>query len=112
MKNTYRLKENSDFRRAFQRGKSVANAKFVLYWSDNRTQSFRVGFSVSKKIGNAVVRNRMKRALREVFHKLSENLSSYTYDFVVICRKGSENLTFHEIESEIVKLLRKGKFMV
>ena len=56
-----RLKDRNDFRRIYQRGKSVANPLFILYYRPNRQLGYRVGFSVSKKVGKAVVRNRVKR---------------------------------------------------
>jgi ribonuclease P protein component len=97
----------------FQKGKSTASSRFVLYWLENKQNTtFRVGFSVSKKVGKAVERNRLKRLLREVFHRISADLEPFPYDFVVICRKGSAEASFDEIESEITRLLRKAKFMV
>ncbi|MCL6441993.1 MAG: ribonuclease P protein component [Alicyclobacillus sp.] len=112
MQTSHRLKENRDFRRVFQRGKSMATGRLVLYWCDSRHPTFRVGFSVSKKIGNAVTRNRLKRVLRECFHKLEGDLSVLQVDFVVICRQAAAQASFHEIEADVRKLLRKAKFVV
>ncbi len=112
MQSRYRLKENRDFRRVFQRGKSVATAKLVLYCFENRTNTFRIGFSISKKVGNAVVRNRLKRLLRACFQKHLEHLANLPYDMVVVCRKTAAEANFSELENDVLKLLRRAKFMV
>lgn len=112
MKSRYRLKQNRDFRRVFQRGRSVATGKLVLYWYVNRTPSFRVGFSISKKVGNAVVRNRLKRRLRACFLRLIPDLAEERSDFVVVCRKGAADASFEELWNDVIKLLKRAKFMV
>lgn len=107
-----RLKENRDFRRVFARGKSSATGRIVLYWIPKREGVFRVGFSVSKKVGNAVVRNRLKRTLRAIFLKYEDILIPHLVDIVVVCRQGSATATFDELETDVSKLLRRAKFMV
>lgn len=108
----HRLKQTRDFRRVFRRGKSIASANFVLYWAPNREQSFRVGFSVSKKVGNAVERNRLKRLLRECFHEISKEIGLPAIDFVVVCRVAVKDKPYGAIDEDLRKLLRKAKFMV
>lgn len=112
MQSSFRLKENRDFRRVFQRGRSYASGRLVLYYYENRHESFRVGFSVSKKIGNAVIRNRLKRVLRSCFQKHIDELRKFSIDFVVVCRKPAAEATYDELELDLLKLLRRGKFMV
>ena len=73
MKKSYRVKKELDFQKVFETHNSVANRKFIIYQLDKPEQKhFRVGISVGKKIGNAVVRNHVKRMMREVFrhHKM------------------------------------------
>lgn len=112
MQSKYRLKENSDFRRVFQRGRSTATSRLVLYWNKNREGSFRVGFSISKKVGKAVTRNLLKRRLRSCFLELTQPLSNKGYDFVVIVRKGASEATFAELSEDVRKLLKRAQFMV
>ncbi|WP_142559291.1 ribonuclease P protein component [Streptococcus mitis] len=105
MRKSFRVKKEKDFNAIFQEGKSVANRKFVVYRLENSEQHFRVGLSVSKKLGNAVTRNQIKRRIRHVLitHKdqIIENL-----DFVVIARKGVEEMNYTEIEKNLLHVLR------
>ena len=67
MKKTVPLKENHLFRRAYNRGKSAADGRLVLYVRGNGQKGNRLGFTVSTKVGCAVVRNRVRRRLREIY---------------------------------------------
>ena len=108
MKKRFRVKKEKDFNAIFQKGKSVANRKFVVYRLENSEQHFRVGLSVSKKLGNAVMRNQIKRRIRHILieHKnqLVENV-----DFVVIARKGIEILEYAEMEKNLLHVLKLSK---
>ncbi len=105
LRKSFRVKKEKDFNAIFQEGKSVANRKFVVYRLENSEQHFRVGLSVSKKLGNAVTRNQIKRRIRHVLitHKdqIIENL-----DFVVIARKGVEEMNYTEIDKNLLHVLR------
>ena len=108
MKKRFRVKKEKDFNAIFKEGKSFANRKFVIYRLENNEQHFRVGLSVSKKLGNAVMRNRIKRRIRHILieHKnqLVENV-----DFVVIARKGVEILDYAEMEKNLLHVLKLSK---
>lgn len=112
MQSEYRLKENRDFRRVFRRGKSFATGRLVLYYCDNRQKSCRVGFSISKKVGNAVVRNRVKRLLRALFQSVLPELSDKRIDIVVVCRKDAAYADYYELQADVLKLLQKAKIMI
>ena len=108
MKKRFRVKKEKDFNAIFKEGKSFANRKFVIYRLQNNEQHFRVGLSVSKKLGNAVMRNQIKRRIRHILieHKnqLVENV-----DFVVIARKGVEILDYAEMEKNLLHVLKLSK---
>lgn len=108
----YRLRENRDFRRVFQRGKSAATARLVLYWLENREGHYRAGISVSKKVGNAVVRNRVKRRLRACFLTLKAELAPKPIDLVVVCRPAAAEASFADLYGDLMKLLKRAKIMV
>ena len=105
MRKSFRVKKEKDFSAIFKKGESFANRKFVIYRLENNVQHFRVGLSVSKKLGNAVTRNQIKRRIRHILieHKnqLVENV-----DFVVIARKGVEELDFDQVEKNLVHVLK------
>ena len=79
------LKTNSDFRRAYARGKSYTNPALVMYVRKNRAGSCRIGITASKKIGNAVQRNRARRVIREAFRQVNLPLKG-NYDVVFVAR--------------------------
>ena len=85
LKKEYRLCKRFEFRCVYQRGNAVKNRNFVLYYRPNRLGKCRIGFSVSKKIGKAVVRNRVKRCLREAC-RLHLTAFAKGYDYVFIAR--------------------------
>lgn len=80
------LKTNSDFRRAYARGKSYTNPALVMYVRKNRAGSCRMGITASKKIGNAVQRNRARRVIREAFRQINLPLRGGNYDIVFVAR--------------------------
>ncbi len=109
----HRLRHNQDFRKVFQKGKSFANQYFVLYLIRRHAtsrRSSRVGFSVSKKVGNAVVRNRVKRLLREVMRR-SITAIAYEADIVIIARKGSSVLDYRDVDRYVQQLLDRSHLM-
>jgi len=106
MKITKPLKKNYEFRVVYNRGKSVANQNIVLFILKNGGAANRFGMSVSKKIGNAVVRNRVRRRLRESY-RLMEPMLRQGYDVVVIARQPIAASTYADIASGFRRLLQR-----
>ena len=96
MEFTESLKKNYQFRFVYNRGKSIANRLLVMYVVRNGTNGNRFGISVSKKVGNSVVRSRITRLLRESY-RLSESKFLAGYDIVVIARVASKKADYHVI---------------
>ncbi|KMT58274.1 ribonuclease P protein component [Paenilisteria newyorkensis] len=111
MKKAYRIKKDDEFQRVFKKGKSFANRQFVVYiFKREDLAHFRIGLSVSKKIGNAVVRNRIKRCIRQSFHELNEQIDS-GYDYIIIARKPAANMDFHEIKKSLMHVLKLSRVL-
>ncbi|MBQ9531016.1 MAG: ribonuclease P protein component [Eubacterium sp.] len=79
------LKENKDFRRLYYRSKSIASKTLVTYAMKNRGKECRIGITTSKKIGNAVERNRSRRVIRAAFSELEPRING-NWDFVFVAR--------------------------
>ena len=99
------LKKNDDFRNVYRRGKSVADKYFVMYVSENHMDINRLGISVSKKVGNSVVRHRLKRLIKESY-RLHENMFNSGLNIVAIARVGAGKADYHQIESALLHLMR------
>ena len=105
MKFSESLKSNSDFRRVYRGGKSYANKYLVMYVLENGTDQNRLGISVSKKVGNSVVRHRITRLVRESY-RLHENIFNSGLDIVVIARNSASAITYQETESALLHLAK------
>ena len=97
------LKKNSDFKNVYTHGKSYANKYLVMYMLENNQDINRLGISVSKKVGNSVVRHRITRLVRESY-RLHENIFNSGLDIVVVARKGASTVRYAEIESALLHL--------
>lgn len=103
MKFSESLKKSADFQKVYREGKSYANRYLVMYVLENHTDRNRLGISVSKKVGNSVVRHRITRLIRESY-RLQEDIFNSGLDMVVIARKGAKDKTCQEIESALLHL--------
>lgn len=99
------MKDSDSFRRVYREGKSYANKYLVMYLLKNESEGNRVGISVSKKVGNSVVRHRVTRLIRESY-RLNENRLSKGYDLVIVARVQAKDRTFDEISSAFCHLCR------
>ncbi|MDR0298107.1 MAG: ribonuclease P protein component [Streptococcaceae bacterium] len=110
MKKSFRVKSKKDFDAIFKAKNSVANRAFIIYQLKKESLSadsahFRVGISVSKKLGKAHVRVKIKRRIREIVRADKSHLRAR--DFVIIARPGVETLTFPELRQNLHHLLKK-----
>ena len=98
--------KNKDFQIIYKEGKSYANKYLVMYIRENNTEQNRLGISVSKKVGNSIVRHRLTRLIRESY-RLNETDFDSNLDIVVVARASAKGKGFHEIESAFLHLARK-----
>ena len=103
MKFSESLKKNKDFQVVYKNGKSYANRYLVLYIRENGMDKNRLGISVSKKVGNSVVRHHLTRLIRESY-RLQEEHFQCGFDLVVIARAGAKEKSYHDIESALIHL--------
>jgi len=97
------IKKNDEFKTVYECGKSYANKYLVMYVYKNDKSKNRLGISVSKKVGNSVVRHRIARLLRESFRLNDEKFHS-GWDIVVIARVGAKGKNYSDIESAYLHL--------
>ena len=106
MKITVSLKENHLFRRLYQKGKTAADSRLALYVRPNGRTGNRLGFTVSTKLGHAVVRNRTRRRLREIY-RLHEDELVHGRDVVIVARVRAANSTYWQLEKSFLYLAGK-----
>ena len=100
------LKKNSDFRRLYARGKSAATPCLVLYARPNKRGENRLGYTVSTKLGHAVVRNRVRRRLREIV-RLNEPALKQGWDMVLVARGRSVNAPYRKLNASFLDACNK-----
>ncbi|MCR4705314.1 MAG: ribonuclease P protein component [Lachnospiraceae bacterium] len=110
MKFSESLKSYRDFRFVYDHGKSYANRLLVMYVVENSQQINRLGISVSKKVGNSVVRHHITRLLRESY-RLHESIFNSGLDIVVVARKNAASSSYSEIESALLHLGKLHKIV-
>ncbi len=103
MKFTDSLKNYRQFQFVYQNGKSYANKYLVMYIKENGTDQNRLGISVSKKVGNSVVRHRVTRLVRESY-RLHEAIFNSGLDIVVVARPAAAAVGYFEIEKALLHL--------
>ena len=106
MEKDKRLRSNGDFRSVYKKGDGYFNRNFTFIVKKNNLPGSRVGFSITKKFGNAVTRNKMKRRLKEIFRLNFDSLIQ-GYDIVVIPKQNTKELSYEELEKSCMHLIRK-----
>ena len=95
--------KNKDFQTVYRKGKSYANKYMVMYILENNSCTNRLGISVSKKVGNSVVRHRLTRLIREIY-RLQESRFQRGLDIVVVCRASANGKSYLDLESALIHL--------
>jgi ribonuclease P protein component len=109
MKYTESLKKNYEFRIVYRKGKSFANKSLVLYKYKTNDSINKLGISVSKKVGNSVIRSRVTRLIRESYRLNEEKIQKDGWTFVVVARSNAKGASYEEIASALIHLLKQHK---
>jgi ribonuclease P protein component len=110
MKKRFRLRKNSDFQRVYKKGHSWAHPLLVLYALRNDLGYSRFGFSVSKRVGGAVVRNRARRLIQEAT-RLRLAMIADGWDVVIVARQPMGEANFHQVDRAVEQLLRRARLL-
>ena len=106
MKRAVTLKENHEVRRLYQKGASAVSGCMVVYCRKNKLGHNRLGITVSVKLGHAVVRNRARRRLREVY-RLNSGALKQGYDIILVARSRTISAGWKELNDTFLRLCRK-----
>lgn len=100
------LKKPSEFSRVYKKGKSFADRNLVLYKLPSKYETSRLGLSISKKVGKSVIRNRVRRLIKEVYRLNCPE--DQKFDYIIIARVGASKATYKEIEKSFLYLIKKS----
>lgn len=106
------LKENSDFQKTLKLGKWHVSDMLTIYVCENNLEINRIGVAVGKKAGKSVVRNRLKRLIKEAY-RINETQISSGFDIVIVWRKGdfSDEISVFDVEKNLMKCLKKANLI-
>nr|AYQ74571.1 ribonuclease P protein component [Cohnella candidum] len=108
MQRKLRLRKREDFGRVYRQGRSFANSQFVVYWRKQTNPGcFRLGVSASSKLGGAVVRNKLRRRVKEIIRLNAAKLQD-EYDLILIVRKPALAMNYQQMEGSVLHVLRKA----
>lgn len=105
MDKIYRLRSNMEFKKVYSGGKNYWNRNLVLYVKKNDIGNTRVGYSITKKIGNAVTRNKIRRRMKEIY-RLNFNGVKDNYDLILIPKKNIVDISYKELENAMLHILK------
>lgn len=110
MDKMYRLRSNMEFKKVYKNGKNYWNRNLILYVRKNDLGYTRVGYSITKKIGNSVVRNRIRRQMKEIY-RLNFDLIEDNYDLIFIPKKNVVDISYKTLESAMLHIMSLAKIL-
>ena len=105
-----KLGKNKEFQKVYKSGRSKANKYLVMYAKKNELETGRLGISVSKKVGNSVIRHRIARLIRESY-RLNQSKFHSGWDIVVVARQGAKGRNYFEINSAMLHLAKLHRIL-
>ncbi len=110
MNKNYSLRSMMEFKKVYSLGNNYWNRNLILYVRKNEINFTRIGYSITKKIGNAVVRNKIRRRMKEII-RLNYNDLLEGYDLVLIPKRNVVDITYEELENAILHILQISKLL-
>ena len=110
LKRVNRLKKRYQFNYVYKSGEHFSGEHMVLYLVSSKTKNIKVGLAVTKKVGKAVVRNRVRRQLREIIKKQVPSLKQ-NYNLIVVARDNITSASFENLTNEFLKLIKKANLI-
>lgn len=107
LKRINRLKKRYQFNYVYKSGEHFSGEHIVLYVASSKTKNIKVGLAVTKKVGHAVVRNKVRRRLREIIKKQVPNLKQNN-NIIVVARDNITEASFEKLSNEFLKLIKKA----
>ena len=105
-----RLKKARDFQHVRRQGRSAGTALLTLGWAANDLERCRLGYAIGKRIGGAVIRNRIKRRLREIMRlQIKAGHLAPGYDLVLIARPGAAQASYQQLATDVIHLLQRAR---
>lgn len=105
MKKINIIKESKDFDKAFKKRNQISSKYTYIYINDNENNNYRFGICVSKKLGKAVIRNKIKRRVKDIIDK--SKLQFQDKDYIIILKKSASSAQYLELKEDIVSVLKK-----
>ncbi len=106
----YRLKKNKEFNYIYKKGSVSFSKVLTMHFVKTKISPFKVGFSISSKVGNSVIRHKVKRKLTHLFKEFLDKVNP-NYNYVFVARPGIESLSHEELYNEMNKVLKKGNML-
>ena len=110
LKRINRLKKRYQFNYVYKSGEHFSGEHIVLYTATSKTKNIKIGLAVTKKVGHAVVRNKIRRRLREIIKKELPNLKQ-NYNIIIIARDNVTEASFEQLSLELNKLIKKANLI-
>lgn len=101
----HRLKKKKQFTYIYRKGKRISNRYLTLFVLSSKFSNYKIGYSVSKKIGKSTVRNKVKRRLKEIVR--NSTFPQNYFNYVLMVREGVENLDFKNLEKQVKDIFSK-----
>ena len=110
LKRINRLKKRYQFNYVYKSGEHYSGEHIVLYVASSKTKNIKVGLAVTKKVGHAVVRNKVRRRLREIIKKQVPNLKQNN-NIIIVARDNINEASFEKLSNEFFKLIKKANLI-